>query len=240
MEVKPFRRTVLPTQECGGLRAGLRERKKERVREQLMEAAFRLFEERGFSEATIEDVVDAVEVSRRTFFRYFKSKEDVLLAWYDHIDEAMRQALEARPAEEQPFLAIRRAITEVVSQFELNCGRMIALDCLIMASPSVRARKQAMHAEWAETMAVVLARRLGADIDQDLRPRLVANVALSVLCTSVERWRAAGGRESLSKFIEDGFRFVEEGHRSDAPEAKQPSPRRRASLVRGSGRRLPA
>jgi len=220
MSEKPFERKAAAP-ECGGLRAGLRERKKERLREQLMEAAFKLFEERGFSEATIEDVVDAVEVSRRTFFRYFKSKEDVLLAWYDHIDEAMREALEARPAEEQPFLAMRRAITDVVAQYEINCGRMIALDCLIMASPSVRARKQAMHAEWAEKMAGVLARRLGTDIDNDMRPRLVANVALSVLSTSVERWRAAGGREGLSRFIEDGFRFVEEGHRNGALEASR-------------------
>jgi AcrR family transcriptional regulator len=199
---------------------GLRERKKERVREQLMEAAFRLFEERGFDATTIDDVVNAVEVSRRTFFRYFKSKEDVLLGWFDRTDEDMRSALEARPPEEEPFLAMRRALTDVIQRYERNCGRMLALDCLIMATPCVRARKQAMHADWAEQMAATLAKRLGVELDRDLRPRLVANVALSILSSAVQTWRANGGRDSLAKLIEDGFRFVEEGH---APPGDRPS-----------------
>jgi AcrR family transcriptional regulator len=211
MDQKPFQPATAT--QCPQPRpAGLRERKKLRAREQLMEAAFKLFERRGFDGTTIDDVVNSVEMSRRTFFRYFKSKEDVLLAWYDHTDDEMRRALEARPPAEEPFLAMRRALTDVVARYEVNCGRMIALDCLIMATPCVRARKQAMHAEWAEKMAAALAKRLGVDIDKDIRPRLVANVALSILSTAVETWRANGARESLSRIIDAGFRFVEDGH----------------------------
>lgn len=177
-----------------------------------MEAAFELFTRNGFHETTIDDVVNAVEVSRRTFFRYFKSKDDVLLAWFDNCDDTMRKALEAQPPHEKPFNAMRRAMTDAIGQYEADRERMIALDRLIMSTPAVRARKQEMHAQWAEKLAEVLAKRLGVDVETDMRPRLIANVSFLILTTMVEAWRAGGGRESLAKLVDEGFRFLKEGH----------------------------
>ncbi len=242
MDEKPLHRRAAPRTEPAH-HSGLRERKKERVREQLMEAAFTLFESRGFDTTTIDDVVNSVEVSRRTFFRYFKSKEDVLLGWFANTDKDMRDALAARPLDEPPFQAMRRALTDVIQRYESNCGRMLALDCLIMSTPAVRARKQAMHAEWAELMAAVLAKRLDVDIEKDLRPRLVANVALSILASAIENWRATGARKNLSTMIDDGFRFVEEGvcHATGAaaaaPEPKKPRRAAPAKAGRSAARR---
>ena len=81
---------------------GLRERKKERTRAELTDAAFRLFEERGFDETTVEDIVEQVEVSPRTFFRYFDSKEDVVIGFFDDLGLELRGMVEARPRTSRP------------------------------------------------------------------------------------------------------------------------------------------
>src|SRR5690242_18367032 len=87
--------------------AGRRERKKQRTREALVDSAFRLFAEKGFEATTVEEIADAVDVSSRTFFRYFASKEDVLLTFQDEQFCAMKAAFAARPADEPMISAVR-------------------------------------------------------------------------------------------------------------------------------------
>ena len=86
---------------------GLRERKKQRTRAELTDAAFRLFADRGFDETTIEDIVEQVEVSPRTFFRYFDSKEDVVIGFFDDLGLELRSMLAARPPDPAVGVAAR-------------------------------------------------------------------------------------------------------------------------------------
>ena len=76
---------------------GLRERNKLRRSEQITQAALRLFAERGFDGATIDEIAAAADVSRRTFFRYFARKEDVILDWKRQMADELRDAIDARP-----------------------------------------------------------------------------------------------------------------------------------------------
>ncbi|MFD0852406.1 TetR family transcriptional regulator, partial [Actinomadura adrarensis] len=89
--------------------AGRRERKKRRTREALVDAAFRLFAEKGFDATTVEEIADEVDVSSRTFFRYFASKEDVALTFQEEQYRMMLAWLAGRPAEEPIMTALRRA-----------------------------------------------------------------------------------------------------------------------------------
>ena len=90
--------------------AGLRERKKQRTRDALIHAALALFTSRGYEETTVDEIVDAVEVSQRTFFRYFANKEEVAFAVQDMVESRFLAELRQRPATEAPFEAMRQAV----------------------------------------------------------------------------------------------------------------------------------
>ncbi|WP_174189205.1 acyl-CoA-like ligand-binding transcription factor [Nocardia barduliensis] len=98
---------------ANGTAQGLRERKKERTRRNIRVEAFRLFREQGYNETTIEQIAAAAEVSPSTFFRYFPTKEQLVLA--DDLDPLMLEALRRQPREVSPLQAFRGAVAEVFS-----------------------------------------------------------------------------------------------------------------------------
>jgi AcrR family transcriptional regulator len=190
---------------------GLRERKKERTRAQLTDAAFRLFTERGFDGTTIEDIVEQVEVSPRTFFRYFDSKEDVVIGFFDDLGLELRALLEARPEEEPPFTAVRHALGSLVDVYLSEQDRVVAAKRLSYETPSIRARLLDKHARWENGMTEALAARLGVDPERDPRPRLIAAVALAAFSTGVTEWCTQSGREDLHTLVDNALQAVGTG-----------------------------
>jgi AcrR family transcriptional regulator len=176
---------------------GLRERKKLRTRAELTDAAFRLFVERGFDGTTIEDIVGEVEVSPRTFFRYFDSKEDVVIGFFDDMGLELFELLEARPEDEAPFAAVRDALGSLTAVYAAEADRVLAAKQLSHETPAIRARLLDKHARWENGVTDVLARRLGVDPARDPRPRLIAAVALAAFSTAVTTWCASSGRKDL-------------------------------------------
>ena len=190
---------------------GLRERKKLRTRTQLTEAALRLFSERGFDATTIEDIVEEVEVSPRTFFRYFDSKEDVVIGFFDDLGKGLRAMLAARPAEEPPFTAVRRALGSLVELYTAQADRVVAAKRLAHEAPAIRARLLDKHARWENGVAEDLAARLGVDPDEDPRPRLIAAVALAAFSTAVTQWVDSNGRQDLPALLNRALEIVATG-----------------------------
>ena len=191
--------------------ASLRERKKKRVREEIIAAALARFAKHGFDHTTIDDVVKDVGVSRRTFFRYFETKEDVVTAWFEKPRAGLREALESRPIDESPFESLRWAFSYVAGTYEAERAEVLVVERLVATTASIRGRKQERLAEHADILTDVFARRLGMNPRRDLVPRLLGKVALAAGNAALDTWVAGGGRGSLRQMVDEAMRFLESG-----------------------------
>jgi AcrR family transcriptional regulator len=159
--------------------AGLRERKKARTRASIREHALRLFREQGYAATTVEQIAAAAEVSPSTFFRYFPTKEDVVLQ--DDMDTRMAEALARQPANLPPISAVRAAIREAWSSFTPEEWEQIRQGGeLSMRVPEIRARAMNEFARTISAVAVAIARRTGRAPD-DVRVRVLAGAVIGVM-----------------------------------------------------------
>ncbi|XRQ12440.1 TetR family transcriptional regulator [Actinomadura welshii] len=170
--------------------AGLRERKKQRTRTALVDAALELFLTQGYEATTIDEIVAAVEVSQRTFFRYFATKEDVVTGFLAEHDAIMKEALAERPPGERPFTALvesLRVMLRTISEGDPADGtRFRRVRKVIEGTPSLMAAQMARHSASAETLAAEIARREGVDLAGDLRPRIVVAFFLASVKVAFE------------------------------------------------------
>ncbi|WP_369373565.1 TetR/AcrR family transcriptional regulator [Streptomyces sp. cg36] len=156
-------------------RMGLRELKKERTRETIAETAVRLFLDKGFDQVSITEIAEVAEVSRRTLFAYFPTKEDLVLQRFaDHESEAAR-IVRARPAGQAPLEALRAALLDALARREPNTGlcddpEVMAFLRMILETESLAARMTRYTARGSDALAGAL-REAGLD---PLDARLVA------------------------------------------------------------------
>jgi AcrR family transcriptional regulator len=163
--------------------AGLRERKKARTRASLREHAIRLFREQGYEKTTVEQIAAAAEVSPSTFFRYFPTKEDVVLQ--DDMDVRMLAALAAQPADQPPITAIRAAFHEALGSF--SAAEVVELSeaaMLTLTVPEIRARAMDEFSRTIDVIAGAIAERAGRSPD-DLAVRAMAGAVVGVIMSIV-------------------------------------------------------
>ncbi|MEU0401981.1 TetR family transcriptional regulator [Streptomyces sp. NPDC006197] len=173
----------------------LAQRKRQLVATELTEAALQLFALKGFDAATVDEIATEAGVSKRTFFRYFASKEDVVVQFLAGMGADMRAALAGRPAGERPSEALRQAVSVPLAACGDHAERVLPVVRLILRTPSLLARFLEHQAEWREDLAEELGARLGRDPETDLRPRLAAGMALTAFDAVLRRWSAGGSAE---------------------------------------------
>jgi AcrR family transcriptional regulator len=196
----------------------LRERKKRETRRRLRRVALGLFADRGYSNVTAEEIAEAAEVSTRTFFNYFPSKEAVLLsADPDRLDE-IRESVMAAPAGTAAVEVLHQAMLawarEVVAQLaELGGDPASWLTRMKAARADLHLRTaQAAQMEAIErTIAGALAQRLGTDPERDPYPNLLAVLAAGMFRTSLASWAASGGSVPLERLIDLAFEALADG-----------------------------
>jgi AcrR family transcriptional regulator len=184
-----------------------RERKKRQTREALVRAALELFDAKGYEHTHVREITDAVDVSERTFFRYFASKEDLALSFARDWTDTMLKSLEARPASEDPLTAMRAAFREsVLAQAPDGDGgdtSYLLVANLIDSTPSLLAQHLRYMHDRHDEIVVVLASREGIDPATDLRPRVLAAVFGSLIFLANRAWRTSGAatvEEMLTAF----------------------------------------
>jgi AcrR family transcriptional regulator len=162
----------------------LQERKQELVRTALFDAAWQLFGERGYEATTVAEIAAAAGVSRRTFFRYYASKEDVLVETSDEVAEAMLAAMAERPLDEPPLVAIERALVPVLESRIARTDRLHTIIRLLRESRTLRRAMLERHALMEERLAVQLGVRMGVDVASDHTPVMLAFVARAMMDTA--------------------------------------------------------
>jgi AcrR family transcriptional regulator len=188
-----------------GKASGLRERKKSKVWEQFATAALEIFTKRGYESTTIEELANAVEISPRTFFRYFQSKEDVVAAWFDKPLDGVPAAMALRPQNEEPFTSLRQVLTGLAGAYDANQKQIAAFGRLAQKTSAIRARKFAKLGQCGDLVSRELAKRVGMDAARDLLPRLMANTAMNIVGAAIDTWVARDGSGSLVEIVSEGF-----------------------------------
>jgi len=176
---------------------GLRERKKARTRASLREHALRLFGEQGYHATTVEQIAAAAEVSPSTFFRYFPTKEDLVLQ--DDMDTRMIEALERQPAGLGPVTAVRAAAQEMFASYTAADLDLIQQNmALTLSVPEVRARALDEFARTIAVMSEALAKRSGRPAD-DLTVRTIAGAIIGVIMSITMPWDGWSDRQTIEE-----------------------------------------
>jgi len=201
---------------------GLRERKKEKTRDALVASAMHQFAGRGFDHVTVEEIAASCEVSPRTFFRYFASKEDVLFADSDARCERLLEALEEQQADASPFQALAAAVALLTSDYAEQRDMLRVRQEIVTATPSLRTRAAERQQGW-ESSIIQQLRESGRARDlSDFDLRLLVAGTTAALRVAIEAWIATDGSKDLGEFLDHAFQRLRAG--LDNPSSESSSP----------------
>jgi AcrR family transcriptional regulator len=189
----------------------LRERKKARTRAAIREHALRLFREQGYDATTVEQIAAAAEVSPSTFFRYFPTKEDVILR--DDFDDRAFEAFDRQPASLPPIVAFRAAMRETIATFTpADWAEFQEMSAIGMSNPQVRARMVDEMSRMIESAVDALAKRTGRS-PADLAVRVYAGAMIGAIMAVMGPEAYSEGTVDAQSFgrIDDALAVLESG-----------------------------
>ncbi|WP_445330149.1 TetR/AcrR family transcriptional regulator [Streptomyces spinoverrucosus] len=188
---------------------GLRERKKIRTREAIRSATYRLIDEQGYEATTIEQIADRAEVSPSTVFRYFPTKEDIVLT--DEYDPLLLEELRARPADEPWLESMRQVMRKAIGLGIDEAREITELRCRLMAEvPAVRSRMMESMSQTGQLVAEAIGERTGRD-PQSLEVRVFTMSLIGGLMEVSQYWARTGFREDLADLVDRALTVYERG-----------------------------
>ncbi|MET7359727.1 TetR family transcriptional regulator [Streptomyces sp. NPDC005562] len=185
----------------------MRERKKQRTRDALLRVALELFTTKGYEETTVDEITEAVDVSQRTFFRYFANKQEAAFAVQEMVEARFVQAVRDRPAHEDPMTALRGAVLGAWQAMGQSIEEVVPVELhmrtyqMIESTPSLLAVHLRRSIETEDVVARVIAEREGLDLDTDPRPRVAVAAFSGVMRVTGRLWGA--GQDASVESIRD-------------------------------------
>lgn len=183
----------------------LRERTRRAVRHELQTVAIALFLEHGYEATTVEQIAEAAGLSRRSFFRYFESKGDVLTAAFEDTGAAIAAAIAARPESENPWVALRRGFDP---SLDATGPEAVPLVRAMLQSTAMSSSHTQKEANWQQAIAFVLEARLPAATHRALQARALAAAALACLTAAQLEWVAHEGTRPLGPLLDAAMQAV--------------------------------
>jgi AcrR family transcriptional regulator len=181
---------------------GLRERNRRQTLQRIAEVGVELFLAQGYEATTLDEIAAAAGISRRTFFYYFKSKDDILLAHIDGYADALKASVLEHSSGEAPLEVVREALLKLSTRFQLP--RTIAIARLIGQSEALRASRQRGYLRREHAVYEALCELWPAKERRD-RLRLVAMASIGALRIAVDAWLEQDGKRPLAKYLRDAF-----------------------------------
>jgi len=181
---------------------GTRARKRRETLARITEAGISLFLEKGYDATTLDDIAARAGISRRNFFYYFKSKDEILLSLQSGMGDMIVDVLRNQPSGQRPLEAVRDAVLEVCAA--IPADEMIAIDELMRTNPVVQARKQASMIEHEATLYAAL-REKWPEPDQAIRLRMVAMMAMGAIRLATDALHRDGGKRPFTNLLAENF-----------------------------------
>jgi AcrR family transcriptional regulator len=182
---------------------GVRERKRRETLQRIAEIGLTLFAKNGYEATTLEDIAAASGISPRTFFYYFKTKDEVLKFWQGSgILDALRPTLLAEPTTQTPLEAVEACLLKLISCYDTE--KSVIVDRIFNSSETLRARKQAIYFTMELTIFEAL-RELWPQGERQASLRAVAMVAVGVMRLAMEARRQDDGARPLAAYLRESF-----------------------------------
>src|SRR3954451_20747605 len=187
---------------------GLREMKKERTRTDIVRVAMELFARQGFDDVTVDQIAAEAEVSHRTFYRYFATKEELILGPLQQALDDLTDSFARRPRTEPVIVSIREAVLELAANYEDSLDRDLQRAAVFRATPSLQARQNERRAAFEGVTIPLIAERLGVDPKPDFGPALSAWCAVAAMRVATTQWLLADGSGLLLPIVEQALSML--------------------------------
>ena len=186
----------------------LREQFKTTTRQELTRVGLQLFLQQGFANTTIDQIVEPLGISKRTFFRYFATKEDLVFEWQTEMAPALIDELNSRSKDEAPFKAVSETLFALASRINTNPALAFALMRLLKETPSLAGRDMERRMVWEQALTAALIEREGRKIMPRLKARIIVGMAMTAWTAALDEWYAGGGKAELRPIMEKAFSLV--------------------------------
>jgi len=188
-----------------------RESKKEKTKTAIIMAALELFERQGFEKTAVDEIAAAAEVSTRTFYRYFPTKDHVMFPYHDEYVSKFRGLLKMSQAKELPLEIVRRALRSMAEMYLASRDDHLRFQRIISSSPALVARSVPFDAEWEAAMTGVWQDGKRTESTKKQEANLIAGAVMGVVNAVMSMWYAADCPEDLVARGERALELLERG-----------------------------